>query len=119
MNMLQYPSSLITGDISIDKPSSNDFIMSYEAGTNLSINCSCSNPNYTTILWEINLQNFTKKHDSHGGSVTIHRIISYPVSFTCCQHHTKTWWCTRSLHINLIQQEEMIQGMCYGLGFCY
>ena len=115
--MLQYISSLITGGIRINGSTSN-LIKSYEAGTYLSITCNCSNANHITYLWEINLQNFTKKDKIDSGSVTINRTISHPVSFTCCQHDDD-WQCTRPLHINLTQQEEITQGMCYGLGFCY
>ena len=88
--------------------------MNVEAGTYLSITCSCSNAGYTTFLLEVNLQNYTMKNEINFGSVTINRIISHPVSFTCCQH-IDAWQCSQPLHINLTQQE-MIQGMCYGLG---
>ena len=112
------PLLLITGGISIDGSPPKGLIKNVKTGRNLSITCSCSNPNYTTYLSEINLQDFTKKDEIDSGSVTINRIISHPVSFTCCQHDAD-WQCTRPLHINLTQQEEITQGMCYGLGFCY
>ena len=88
--------------------------MSVEAGTHLSINCSCSNAYYVTYLWDVNLQNYTNVIYSG----TVNRILSHPVSFVCCQH-IGAWQCSRPLYINLTQQE--IQGMCYVLwiGFDY